>query len=276
MVSQTSGLTHLSGSKYIHSDSVSSYPQVKEQLMAGKTVLFIGVSCQIAALQSYLKNTVSTEHLYTIELICHGGAPQKLFRHFIHYTEKLYHCTIVNYLFRDKSERKHWKKCNSENLFFYANFYGRFFCNDQKDFVMPESKNWFIRWFLRGSIYRRSCYSCRYASHNRPGDLILGDCWGGIREMESWDDLYSGNSLVIINTSKGRNFWEQNKKFFEFSSYPYTKVMKKNRNLVNPSPKPYSSILFPFLYLSKNQYYFFLVDKMMRLLDKLQRGRAFE
>ena len=43
------------GSKYVQSDVGSSFASVRDDLYAGKTVLFSGTPCQVAGLKSYME-----------------------------------------------------------------------------------------------------------------------------------------------------------------------------------------------------------------------------
>ena len=57
----------LMGSKYFQSDTAGIYKETKELLESGKTVLFVGTPCQVAALYSYLKKR--PENLITVDFI---------------------------------------------------------------------------------------------------------------------------------------------------------------------------------------------------------------
>ncbi|MFH4410831.1 Coenzyme F420 hydrogenase/dehydrogenase, beta subunit C-terminal domain, partial [Acinetobacter baumannii] len=56
----------------------STYRQAKEDLKAGKDVLFTGTACQIAGLRNYLHRDY--ENLWCLDLVCHGVPSQKLLR----------------------------------------------------------------------------------------------------------------------------------------------------------------------------------------------------
>ena len=57
------------GSKYVKSDPNEAYLLVKNEIQEGKKVLFIGLPCQVAGIKRFIGDT---DHLYTIDLICHG------------------------------------------------------------------------------------------------------------------------------------------------------------------------------------------------------------
>lgn len=60
----------LRGSKYMQSNMGNVYKEIKALLDDGKTVLFTGMPCQAAGLNSYLGKKY--DNLYTIDLLCHG------------------------------------------------------------------------------------------------------------------------------------------------------------------------------------------------------------
>ena len=66
-------------------------------------------------------------------------------------------------------------------------------------------------YFLKGEVYRESCYHCRFPSEGRQGDITLGDYWG-VREalLSQMDgvDPDMGVSCVLVNTEKGRQWFE--------------------------------------------------------------------
>ena len=87
-------------SKYIQSDTGSTYSLVKQLLNKDKTVLYIGTPCQIAGLKAFLQKEY--EKLYTIDLICHGVPSRKLLNAFLKGKEKLYSSQIIELKFREK------------------------------------------------------------------------------------------------------------------------------------------------------------------------------
>ena len=64
-------LVSLQSSKYVQSDTLQTYSEVRSLLRQGIKVLYSGTPCQIAGLNSFLGNIDKT-NLLTIDLICHG------------------------------------------------------------------------------------------------------------------------------------------------------------------------------------------------------------
>ena len=64
------GRDRMCGSKYVQSDTEPVWKDVKQALRDGKSVLFTGTPCQVAALQAVLGNT-PTDCLVSVDLVCH-------------------------------------------------------------------------------------------------------------------------------------------------------------------------------------------------------------
>lgn len=172
------------GSKYVHCYINDAYLNVKKDLHNGKKVLFIGTPCQISGLKSYLMKEYN--NLYTIDLICHGVASQKLLFNEIS-AKKINRDDVYYIKFRDEK---------MYNLKIYS--------KDKKIlFEESSSTNLYLRNFLQGNIFRENCYNCKYAGRNRVSDITIGDFWGLDKKSKIYDDETKGISLILPNTQKG-------------------------------------------------------------------------
>lgn len=63
--------------------------------------------------------------------------------------------------------------------------------------------NYYYSYFLSGEIYRKSCYSCKYANTQRVGDFSLGDYWG-VEALHLPLATENGCSLLMVNSEKGQ------------------------------------------------------------------------
>ena len=93
-------VVRLKGSKYVESDIKNALKCAKSRLDVGKNVLFVGLPCQIAALYGILGG--DRANLVTVDLICHGKPPQKLFSLWVSELEKKFGMRVVDYWFRNK------------------------------------------------------------------------------------------------------------------------------------------------------------------------------
>lgn len=189
-------IDRLRGSKYVQSTMGDSYKQVLEDLCAGKWVLFTGTPCQVAGLKAFLGRPYET--LVTADIICHGVPSAAYFRKFIAGYEKKHRCSVLEFDFRSKSNSG-WSCagiCRTENSGHIKNRKAYYF------------DNYYYDYFLRGEIYRDSCYSCKYANLCRPGDFTLGDFWGAEGQKLSFNAT-DGCSLVLLNTEKAKSIFKE-------------------------------------------------------------------
>ena len=172
-------------SKYIQADKSDIYLDVKSSLESGRTVLFIGLPCEIGGLKCFLRKEY--ENLTTAELICHGPTSPKVAEEFVHSLERKYQNRVVSFNVRYKKDGK-WTppylraEFETGEVFleqFYSTDYGRAF----------------------GLFSRPSCYSCVYKGDRRVADITLGDYWG----CTETDSFYNpgGVSAIFVHTEKG-------------------------------------------------------------------------
>ena len=180
----------LFGSKYVQSNTNTTYILAKKDLEEGRWVLFSGTPCQIAGFKRFIGKDYSK--LLLVDIICHGVPSQAYFDKYIKWLSTKEKGRIVDYQFRSKSNHG-WSlageykmecingKIKRKKLYYFEHYY--------------------YYYFLESSIYRECCYNCKYASLNREGDFSLGDLWGA--EMLRLDfDISKGCSLLLVNTQK--------------------------------------------------------------------------
>lgn len=186
-------IRRLAGSKYIQSDIGNSYNQVRDYLMEGRIVLFVGTPCQVAGLRAFLNNDYP--NLFCVDLFCHGVSNYSIFNGYINYLEKKKRISVIDYKFRGKYDG--WGK--SSEVVYKKNGTRNVACSKM---IIPECKNLFNYAFIEGSIVRRSCQTCKYRCTNRVGDLSIGDFWGAKNVLKKCDTS-KGVSKVLVNNNKG-------------------------------------------------------------------------
>ena len=214
-------LDALRGSKYIQSDTLNTYKEVKENLKDEKIVLYVGTPCQISGLKRYLGKEY--RNLLTIDVICHGVPSQKLFKKYIRWIENKEKSEIVSYEFRNK-EKSGWGY--NIKIFFENN--KRKYINYRMD---PYYKS-----FIEGNTFRECCYNCKYANTNRVGDITIGDFWGIEKEIPAFYDD-KGVSVIIINNKNGQEYFNKIKDNLLIKNSTIEQVKKYNNNLNNPSQR---------------------------------------
>lgn len=186
---RTSGKDDFEGlrsSKYLQSDTGTTYQMVEQDLKQGKTVLYSGTPCQIDGLKNFLGKDY--ENLYTVDIVCHGVGSQAYFDKYMDYARERYG-KIKALRFRSK-EYAGWSCC------------GVVVVVDSSDCLKKipyrDFDNYYYSYFLSGDIYRKSCYSCKYANTNRVGDFTLGDYWG-VEALNLPLQTENGCSLLLVN-----------------------------------------------------------------------------
>lgn len=185
---RTSGKDDFEGlrsSKNLQSDTGTTYQMVEQDLKQGKTVLYSGTPCQIDGLKNFLGKDY--ENLYTVDIVCHGVGSQAYFDKYMDYARERYG-KIKALRFRSK-EYAGWS-C------------GGVVVVDSSDCLKKipyrDFDNYYYSYFLSGDIYRKSCYSCKYANTNRVGDFTLGDYWG-VEALNLPLQTENGCSLLLVN-----------------------------------------------------------------------------
>lgn len=175
------------GSKYVQSNMGESYKEVKRDLESGRKILFSGTSCQVAGLQMFLDKEY--DNLLCIDIVCHGVPSPKVWEHYLRWqTGKK---KILSVDFRNK--RKYGWRDHIETIYF--------------DGKQIDSKVW-TNIFYSGNALRPSCYECPYKSIIHPGDITIADYWNIERAAPEFDDN-RGVSLVLVNTEKGKEYFDK-------------------------------------------------------------------
>lgn len=185
----TAELDALRGSKYVQSDTGSTYVQAERDLKEGRSVLYSGTPCQIDGLKCFLQKDYG--NLYTVDIVCHGVGSQAYFDKYMEYARVKYG-QIETLRFRSK-EYAGWS-CGGVVV-------GTSDARHTKPY--RDYDNYYYSYFLSGEIYRKSCYSCKYANTQRVGDFSLGDYWG-VEALHLPLPTENGCSLLIVNSEKGQ------------------------------------------------------------------------
>jgi coenzyme F420-reducing hydrogenase beta subunit len=208
------------GSKYVQSDTRTTYKEVKDLLTDHRDVLYIGTPCQIGGLRAYLDEKYS--NLFTIDIVCHGVPSPRLFADYIKWLEVKYGEKIYDYSFRTK-EKSGW------GFSYVAKI-----VTSRGKYYLPGSLDFYISNFIEGNNLRESCYRCKYASHRRCSDITLGD-YIGLESVHPKFYCSDGVSVVLVNTKKGLDILEAISNQIEKIESHYGLAAKKNKNLTEPS-----------------------------------------
>jgi len=242
----------LRGSKYLQSHIGFLYRGLRQLLEEGRDVLFVGTPCQVAGLRSYLG--AENENLVTCDLVCHGVPSAKVFRHFLKFLEEQHNASVANVSFRDK--HKGWKRYSVNVRFLDGSEYIRSFDCDP-----------YMYGFLRNLYLRPSCYECLFIRIPRLGDITLGDFWGvGSIDVNLDDD--KGVSLVLVNTSKGKEILSRCSSNIQLRSCSFEAAVNGNPCLVKPvTVSPHREEFFVAL---RNHPFSVVMSRYMRPRNKVR------
>ena len=204
------------GSKYVQSDLSGIFKQVKEDLRNGLFVLFSGTGCQCAGLNAYIGKKLR-ENLFLVDIVCHGVPSPYIWRDYLSYIEKKHSDTIVTVDFRNKL--KYGWKAHIET-FGLAN--GKM-----------KKSTVFTKIFYAHIMFRHSCGKCYFCNTIRPSDLTLADMWDKKKNFPEINNDNKGESLLLINTEKGREIFEAIKDGLQYFKTTVDKLMQPN--LKSPS-----------------------------------------
>lgn len=212
-------LVSMRGSKYVQSDINEVFQQIKEALLNKTEVLFTGTPCQVAAVAEWAKGYEST--LTTVDLVCHGVPSPGLFRQHTKWLEGKYGAPVKELHFRSKA------------MGYWGLYKERIIIEDREIHQLAVSDPYYAA-FLRCETFREACYQCPFSCEKRVSDLTICDYWG-VEVEHSELNASRGISGVIINTEKGKMFFEASS--HELKVYLSTKkqISKHQKNLNAPS-----------------------------------------
>lgn len=218
-----------SGSKYFQSQPGAIFNDVKKILESGKKkVLFVGCPCQVHGLKQYLEaDGTSAERLYLCDLLCHGVPSKGLWDAYEYDRTRHNKKNTTKITFKDK--RNGW--------------------GDPTSLIICENKeissSQFVRWFYAGLSVRPSCYRCRYTGIERISDITIGDFWG-IHAIDPGFYNKRGNSVILVNTCKGKALFESIKPYLEIRECDINDCVKYGLqpSLEKPIPYPKERVEF--------------------------------
>ena len=211
MEDENSKLEKFAGSKYIKSNPSGIYKKILEQLKQNRTVLFIGLPCQVAALKNFV-NLKLQEKLYTVDLICHGTPSPYFLKMFLkQYDVNLSDLKDIRFRVKDRFQ----------------------VTEKYKGIVTTGVRDRYTTAFLNGLFYTDNCYSCKYARKERVSDITLGDSWGSNLSSE---EMGKGISLILCQTEKGKDLLLHTRIFTK--PVDIDNAIAHNHQLKVPSKKP--------------------------------------
>lgn len=218
--SKIEDVASLTNSKYVFSNMTALYPELKEALSTGDKVVFIGIPCQIAAVQRTFKRW--RNQMILVDLVCHGTNSQYyLNQHIKNITQR---CGV-----------------KAESLSFRQGPKFNFQLKDSADKIIYEEGSWYRDMYQlgyhRGLFYRENCYHCPYASSDRVSDITLKDYWG-LGDKIAVNYPRERVVAVLVNTQAGKEFVRNcvDDGFLVLHSRPIEEPIEGDNRLKCPTP----------------------------------------
>ena len=182
-------------SKYVQSNTNGCFEKIASDLKSGSKVLFSGVSCQCAALDSYLKTKrINSDNLITVNLLCHGVPSQRMFDEYKKAEEEEEEEEASMFFqFRFKNKMAQESLVNSRTA--YAEF------KNGHHYIRTIADDAFLRGYYKRLFYRPACAVCPFTRKERITDFTIADAWGIEKIYKEYNTL-EGVSLLLLNTKK--------------------------------------------------------------------------
>ena len=209
----------LKGSKYVYDSIAKVIPQVKEDVKAGRNVLFIGLPCQVAAVINVVGES---ENLATMDMCCHGAPSQRVLNEHI------------TYLGWPNSDKVSFRKKLHSGIEYAFTLYDR---QGKCTYDHLAQDDYYMTGFLNGLFVRESCFNCRFARPERCADMTLADHWAIGASEDPEMVLSKGISTVLVNTEKGARLFSQAQSQLVFEERPMSEALR-NGQFIEPTPKP--------------------------------------
>lgn len=205
----------LKGSKYVHSHINDIFKYIKTDLKNRKKVLFVGLPCQVGGLKNYIGN--NDENLYYIDLICHGVPSQQVL---FEYIKSL----GIN---RDDVDQVTFREAKGHYLTIKS--------SDNNLYRKSEWQDLYYMAFNDNLCFRDSCFTCRYSTSNRVGDITIGDFWGLGQKVPFNYDTHGHVSVVLVNNAKGQQLMDSCADKYVVVERTLEEAIAGNHNLKSPS-----------------------------------------
>lgn len=191
-------LAPMRGSKYVYSHAQAVYRDAETQLKLGRTVVFTGVPCQIAALYGVLQGK-EYPNLYTAEIVCHGAGSEKVFDAYLADIQAQSGKKLK--ALDQTSKKRPWTKLIQKYIC-------RTWEDNTQDYL-DFSADAYLAIYMADVCINEACHTCQYASLPRRADITMGDFMGYGVVNKRTTSPKNGVSAVWVNTKKGQELKEK-------------------------------------------------------------------
>lgn len=274
---ETESLDNLRKSKYIESFAGESFRSVRNNLLAGRHVLFCGTPCQVYGLKRYLiTSKAPQDNLITIDFVCHGVPSNLCFTEFKRSIEsKNKKIEKIDFRYKDFLINNHGWHNHVMKVVYETK---------QKDIIEDRYVYLYYKPFIDNLMLRKSCYTCQRSEFS-VADFTIGDFWD-INKFKPELDDNKGISCVRVNNEEKISIWQdisssgycdiipwkivegqylsKQKDSFLKEREAFFRMINK-RGYVNSVMAHYG-----YWFLYKNLYWYPLKRKIKKILNKMQ------
>ena len=101
----------------------------------------------------------------------------------------------------------------------------------------------YLKGFIKNLCLRPSCYDCSFKGKVRESDITLADFWGIEKAIPEMDND-KGNSLLLINSQKGKALFEKIKDNITYKKTDLNEALKYNSAATQSVQRPQNRDLF--------------------------------
>ena len=217
-------LKQIRGSKYVQSNLGDCFSEIKKNLEKDKTVCFIGTTCQVSGLKTFLKKQY--EKLITVDLVCHGTPSPKLWSKYLSYQKEIYGSEITEISFRNKTYGYH-----SGTM--------RIHFENGKEYYGSARVDYMLKSFFREIASRPICYECPFKTLERCSYFTIFDCWSFSQLVAGLSDDDKGYTNVIVQSEKGARVLEELKNRYDIYPVNTNQAVKLDGIMVMNVAKPH-------------------------------------
>ena len=199
-------------SKYVQSQILNCFKEVKEHLENGRMVCFSGTSCQIEGLKNYLNNNY--ENLILVDVVCRAVPSPLIWKKYLELKQEKYK-DISRIMFRDKY---YGYKYSNFSIYNKNN-------NKKQEYHSGVESDPYLRAFFSNICDRPSCYECKFKKLHRESDITIWDCFNVEKYNKDLDDD-KGTTRVLTHTEKGNKIIQELEKEHRIEEIDVEKATK--------------------------------------------------
>lgn len=224
-VEDVDGLWKTQGTKYVQSNIGDVFKCIAQDIDDNRTILFTGTPCQVAAIKQHFGEY---SRIVLLEIVCMGCPSPKVWSDYISEKEKEIG-KIEKVKFRDK--KIGWRGSNITLV------------TRNAEYTYRAAENEFLMGFGQCMYIRPSCHTCLFKGRKTVGDIKVGDFWGIENSKLKFNN--KGTSVVIVETSRGKEVFEKIRPVLDVSKANYRLAVSSNPCIeISKAPSKYRSTFF--------------------------------